>query len=202
MLDKVATARISDAVIDMGWTFCERDKRTSTLDFFRRECEGGVLDAAAVGFGEVYIAYKHEDGNVSGVVCLTQWCRDFYNFGYKEIGEEMGPCDVRCPKRIMALLSEPEEMFTGDCLQWSKEWRQKVHEYWEGRKHLPKLQTGKTYEVLKPIDFSSGTLHVGDRIVCLNARRLIFHGPMFRCRLTRECGILNRIAPVEGINGS
>jgi hypothetical protein len=41
------------------------------------------------------------------LVCLVRWnpCdREGHVFGYKDMSEDMGPCDAECPERILSLL--------------------------------------------------------------------------------------------------
>src|SRR3546814_8711669 len=53
-------------------------------------------------------------GIVFAVVCLVRWnprSRDGHHFGYKDMIENMGPCEADCPAAILALLSptDPED---------------------------------------------------------------------------------------------
>lgn len=46
---------------------------------------------------------------------------DYYNFAYKDMDESMGPCEDKCPKAILDLLSPTE-------YEYAKEWRKRCYE--------------------------------------------------------------------------
>lgn len=121
----------------MGWTFTHREKGTSNLDWFRDEFTGGggeIIDMATKG-GTAYGAYRTRTGEVRALVILTRWVpKDYYNFGYKDMDESMGPGDDDCPKRIFDLLTP----LTDDDNDWSAEWRARV----EKRLNRPKVTKG------------------------------------------------------------
>jgi hypothetical protein len=48
-------------------------------------------------------------------------------FGFKSVEETMGPYHVSCPKSYLEGLSEPSNDF-------SRNWRERVRNYWDGRK--------------------------------------------------------------------
>lgn len=122
----------------MGWTFTHREKGTSNLDWFRREfCSSNpeqLIDLATKN-GTAYGAYRVQSGEVRALVCLTRWVRgDYYNFGYKDMDESMGPCEDDCPKRIYDLLTP----LTDADNESSVEWRKRVEE----RLNRPKVTKG------------------------------------------------------------
>ena len=50
-------------------------------------------------------------------MCLTSVdSREYYNFGYKDMDESMGPCERECPVSILKLLSARDD-------KWAIEWR-------------------------------------------------------------------------------
>lgn len=52
---------------------------------------------------------------------------DYYNFSYKNIGEEAGPCESKCPVGIIKLLDETDS-------EWALAWRKRCLEYAEQKK--------------------------------------------------------------------
>lgn len=133
----------------MGWVVTNKPKGQTIKDFFKTEMGEGVLDAAQVGFNEAYIAYKTQGGQVIGVACLIQYYKDpYYNFGYKEMSEDMGPYIYRCPERILRQLSPTSH-------PWALEWRQGCWANIEKRKRVP-IKDGSFIKFSKPIRFTNG----------------------------------------------
>ena len=63
-----------------------------------------------------------------GVVFLTAVDRnEYFNFSYKDISEDMGPCESKCPVSILKLLSPTDS-------EWANEWRARCQEYAEKQK--------------------------------------------------------------------
>jgi len=50
--------------------------------------------------------------------------KDYYSFSYKDMSEDMGPCESECPVSILKLLSPTDN-------QWANEWRERC---WENAK--------------------------------------------------------------------
>lgn len=82
------------------------------------------------------------------VVILTHTrSNDYYNFGYKEIDETMGPSYYDCPASILKLLSETESMFA---LEWRRRCREKINQKKNNRKNpnsLSNLPIGAIIEL-------------------------------------------------------
>ena len=174
----------------MGWTYTRRDRGQSHLDFFKGEfdCENEhgkweVL-AAAGGFKAVYLAmritHKTKEFNqpfVLGVVCLVNWRHhDQYNFGWKDVSEEMGIYETECPRRILKLLSPVDAgQFTGSALERATEWRAKCEA--NLAKHAAfKLQVGTILRTKTPQHFVNGKQPWGDydTFICTDVKRLRF----------------------------
>jgi hypothetical protein len=107
----------------VGWTGTHRDKGTTDRAFMEAELpdtltrRGEILDCATVG-GTFYAAVRDRDsGDVWALVTLIVRTRDYFNCSYKEMSENMGPNEARCPARILDLLSP-----TGH--EYATEWRQ------------------------------------------------------------------------------
>lgn len=132
----------------MGWTsyharFYKRngavDRKAECDSLFDKEtCR--VVKSAMVG--TVYYAaienlkrYKEqEDGTliaedipeserkIWGEVILTSTnARDYFNFSYKSMSEDMGPRETNCPASILSLLSETDS-------EWALDWRKACRE--------------------------------------------------------------------------
>lgn len=65
-----------------------------------------------------------EDGTVFGVVFLTRV--DKYWFYYKDMTEDMGPGDAKCPASILDLLSETTDEYA---LEWRRRCRDNIAAY-------------------------------------------------------------------------
>lgn len=124
----------------MGWTTYHATHRKANGDIDRKaECDGlwdsefyEVVKSTMVG--KVYYAaitqtatvergstilIPETERRVFGVVVLTSVdSKDYYNFGYKEMTESMGPGYYDCPKSILNLLTETDS-------EYALEWRRK-----------------------------------------------------------------------------
>jgi hypothetical protein len=144
----------------MGWTFTHKDKGVPIKEFFDKEFadKDGVspIVACAVIEKVAYLAYRSKDSLIYGLVCALQYApKDYnFNFGYKDMSEEMGPRFNKCPAQILDLLSPVEELF-GDGLgkDWATEWRQTCREALE-KKTSHHLKDGETIKFERP--FTSG----------------------------------------------
>lgn len=129
----------------MGWTYKFvgiTDKKPKQLMTEELEQYGSekVLKAAVVR-GVYYAAVRNErNGKINGVVCLMRKQGD--DFGWKDIWEEMGPFESRCPKSIIDLLSPTDS-------EYAKQWRERCLENDSGSciKQLNALPIGAAIEV-------------------------------------------------------
>ena len=119
-----------------------------------------VLKSAMVG-STYYAAIKRtrvdtgEEPVVFGIVCLTSVdMKDYFNFNYKDMSEDMGPSESKCPLSILKLLTKTEN-------EYANQWRNRCREYTESKKDnfsSGNLKVGSIIEIdLKdsPINFSS-----------------------------------------------
>lgn len=60
-------------------------------------------------------------------VVLTGKEDDYYNFGYKAISEDCGPCECDCPKSILNLLTPTDS-------KWANEWRERCFKSLEAKR--------------------------------------------------------------------
>lgn len=142
----------------MGWTYAEKEPETSVREFFDQEFAGDhtrILDCAVVELRTAYLAVESTtsvtgDRRVFAVVCLLDYCsRDRFNFGYKDMSEEMGPVEDHCPERILDLLSP-----TG--YEYALDWRARCRKRIEHRNKLPALKTGCYLLLNQPLTFADG----------------------------------------------
>lgn len=137
----------------MGWTFTHKPRGQSVVDFFRQRygCDasrGRILDGAA-SLTEAYLAWQKPDGSVVALVYLLHYSREAgYNFGYKDMDEDMGPCAIRCPERILGLLTPTEHPL-------AIAWREKCRAY-HARMREKRLAPGEVIRFAKPLRFRGG----------------------------------------------
>ena len=118
----------------MGWTFFNASGKPT--DILTREftqtpsdkypSEFKVLDQSMRGrvwYGVIQSTNPEGIKRVYGMVCL--WTLRRGEFGYKELGEDMGPYYYDAPLRIVNLLDE----LSPNPLGLSAKWRQSVRDY-------------------------------------------------------------------------
>lgn len=139
----------------MGWTTKSATHYTMRGDVDRKaECDGIFNEDSKHGKWEVlksamrgstyYAAVKRTkpDGSshVFGAVCLTRVDNsDYYNFAYKDMSEDCGPCESKCPISILDLLSPTDNEYT-------LAWRQRCRENAKDKNSLGKLPIGTQIE--------------------------------------------------------
>lgn len=140
----------------MGWTSYHAnyykngavDRKTELDERMSGENERGkweVLKSAMRG-SVYYAAIKRTmpDGNshVFGCVCLTSVDnKDWYNFAYKDMSEDMGPGEAKCPASILNLLSPTEN-------EYALAWRDRCRKNAAGQNDLGKLPVGTVIEYM------------------------------------------------------
>lgn len=129
----------------MGWTYLQKPNDMSVIEFFKKEFATDndrvkieVLDGADLG-SEVYLATKitpkvawlrvsetlvpADDGSVIfAIVCLIDKTHGRYNFGYKDMYEDMGPYAHHCPANILDMLSPLQDPDSTMC-KFAARWR-------------------------------------------------------------------------------
>lgn len=151
--------------IFMGWMYCQRPRGVSDTSFFNDQLCGErsrVVDAARWR-GVSYLALEVPDG-VIGVVCLTVTrarANDRLTFGYKDMTEDMGPVEARCPVRILDLLSPLDQILVpgSDGHRYAAEWREQCRSYWQRRAERPRVSAGDLVVFDNPLDFNDGETH-------------------------------------------
>lgn len=119
----------------MGWDFGHATHYTSDLRVDRKaEVEAlfdsryKVLKSVFVG-STCYVALLDTQTlSVHADIILTKTNnREYFNFGYKAMGEEMGPCERDCPASILNLLTATDD-------EWALEWREDCRKNIEKKK--------------------------------------------------------------------
>lgn len=147
----------------MGWTYTNKSSLNSAGNYIKDnlltwnnpEYQYKVLDGGVVKFRTYYgavekINLKTGQRDVFAVVILLNYCRkDYYNFGYKDMDESMGPYEDNCPKRILELLTPTDNKNAND-------WRERCWKKINSKKSMPKIipnmvlqYGGKEYTVTK-----------------------------------------------------
>ena len=152
----------------MGWTFSHRDKGVTHRTYFTGEFPSTeIVDLAQGTPKELYMAVRSRDGSeVFAVVLLTQWNRaDHFNFGYKDMSEDMEPYYYNCPKRILDALTLTTN-------EHSLRWRAKCMERLASVGERLKIGKGMIVEFSEPLRFRDGSAR--KQLRCIDARALRF----------------------------
>lgn len=88
----------------------------------------------------IFLDLPPEEQIVFGAIFITSTRNmECYNFGYKPMDETMGPGECKCPKSIIVLLSETDNLY-------ALHWRQKCLERCNGKPGIGKLPIGTVIE--------------------------------------------------------
>ena len=173
----------------MGWLFMPfasmggHRSATSYLDAqftYERDLEGGtrrglkVLASSCPGnrvyYAAVQVMTDGVGGEIFAVVCLVRWntrSSDGQNFGYKDMTENMGPCEADCPAHILDLLTPTNKEYAID-------WRARCRANLVRRSR--KLADGDRIRLDDPITFTDG--HVAQEfLVSKRGRRTVLRDP-------------------------
>jgi hypothetical protein len=198
----------------MGWLYMPRASlgghatATSYLDaqctYDRPQEDGGtqglkVLASACPGnrvyYAAVQVMKNGIGGEVFAIVCLVRWNprdKDGMIFGYKDMTENMGPCEAECPERILDLLTPTEHRHAID-------WRERCRANLALRGR--KLAQGDRIRLDQPVTFTDG--HVAQEfVVCKRSRSLMLRDPDNGCfyRISRLMERAWSIVPVTKIH--
>ncbi len=138
----------------MGWTGLRRPPGLSDREFFEQEFpttltqNGRIVACATVR--SVFYAAVENNANATympsktwALVVLMQ--RNGGEFCYKEMSEDMGPCESCAPAKVLNALSPTD-------IEWANNWRERC------RMALakPKIKSGDRVKFSAPIKFTSG----------------------------------------------
>ncbi len=121
-----------------------------------------VLGSALVGMRTYYAAVEQVripsgERTVSAIVCLVRYNlrdRQGYIFGYKNMSEEMGPNESRCPKAVLDLLTPTT---SPNAQAWRERCRANLG-LAKRRAAKPKPRPGQTIVFDEPIRFKDGRM--------------------------------------------
>jgi hypothetical protein len=142
----------------MGWTFYHAIKykpngevdRKAELDNHDWGEKYKVLKSSMVGSVYYAAVLTRRTEEVWCAVFLTQTCgKAYYNFGYKDMNESMGPIEARCPVSILNLLTPTDNE---DSLQFRERCR-KYHADKKSPTSLKNLPVGTKIIWTAPHDF-------------------------------------------------
>jgi len=185
----------------MGWLFQNDKLRHETpVDYITREfthdngtTAATVIAAAAVG-GTIYAAIRNHDKTTGrsyvfcAVILFKNNQRD--GFGYKDVDESMGPCEVACPDRIMRLLSPIEDLpHPGYAAEWRKSVAAAKAKKADTQSKIGKLAVGDKVKLTRNAHFRSSGIETDSfTIVRFQKRTPIFvadQHPHLVCRLRK-----------------
>jgi hypothetical protein len=153
----------------MGWTTQNRGKGTTDREFFQdlMGTKYTIIDCATVGRAVFYAAVRTNEGDEAGqvwaFVALISWTGGYYNFGYKDMDERMGPNEASCPTRVLDKLTElpgcekrphKQHDYCGLCA--ALEWRADCRKLADRRARAAKVKAGQVVKFARPVKFQSG----------------------------------------------
>lgn len=186
----------------MGWLFHNQKLRHETpVQYITREfshesetAKATVLAAAPVR-GTIYAAVRNEDKTTGKtyVFCAVILFKNSERsgFGYKDMDESCGPCEVDCPDRILRLLSPVDEIPNpGYAAEWRARVAEKKVQDRRMRQSVGKLAPGDIIRLPHAVSFrASGVTADRFRFLDHYKRTSIFEPieyPGLRCRLRRD----------------
>lgn len=148
----------------MGWTYLHREPGMTDRDFFQGEFKSIEILEAGTRENVCYLACRQSasPGEVFAVICLIDRFGDrrdpYYNFGYKDQDETMGPGDADCPRKVFDLLTPLEEMELSESgREWAGQWREHAAEALARREAASRVKAGDIVEFPAPLRFSDGS---------------------------------------------
>lgn len=135
----------------MGTTCEHREKGLSNAEWLTAEVLGETQTLVDISStrGVIYAAVREADGTTWGLVVLTSWSRDYYNFCHKEVSEDMGPNETQCPTRILDVLTPTDS-------EYASNWRTRCRDYAATKAARPKVTSGDVVRFAEPIKFGNG----------------------------------------------
>jgi hypothetical protein len=115
----------------MGWLFSYNvgEGREGLLKRLRepsRYGSGKLIKSSAVGNNHWYVAESSNGERFIGLDLMKGGGRES-GWGYKDLCESMGPCEVNCPLSFLELAPVPDG-------EYAAGWREKVREYHAAKK--------------------------------------------------------------------
>jgi hypothetical protein len=132
----------------MGWTYTHKPSYISSKEYIEKNCltwtsdthDYRVLDGGVKNFRTYYGAVEKVNKatgarEVFAVIFMLNFCKDFHNFGYKDMDESCGPYQADCPERILKLL-------TPTTSQYAQKWRDACWANINAKKSKPTIKVG------------------------------------------------------------
>lgn len=134
----------------MGWTSYHAthykngriDRKAEIDSLWETDDNFEVLKSSMVG-STYYAAIKRNDCVFATIALTSVDMKDYFNFAYKDMGEDMGPYKCDCPKGILDLLTPTEN-------EYANAWRKKCYENIKAKKDpnaLANLPVGSEIKV-------------------------------------------------------
>ena len=133
-----------------GWDSIESIKRDTRAEYAVPDIAARmrIVDEASTNYGRNWwLLFEDADKKRFVALYLINGSRHS-DFGYKNLTEDMGPCEVDCPLRLINAATEPLN-------DWAREWREKVRAH-----HVKRTAT---LDVVK-------SLKVGDKVMLKNKK--------------------------------
>ena len=159
----------------MGWTYFNKPANVKQwfeeqLTWENEKVKTTCLKSA-VKLKEAYAAvetiHKNTDKReVWAAVFMLDYRKDpndYYNFGYKDMDESVGPYNYNCPANILDLLTPTDS-------EYANKWREQCRK----RLNRPKIKTGDTIKFKDPVCFGGGWSAKKFRKVQYGRKRNIF----------------------------
>jgi len=129
----------------MGWMGTQTDSPNHIL--VTEEIEYGGGHTVVGRSGKYYAVRNNNTGSVYGLVALVR-SKDGWKYT-KLVDEDMGPCEVRCPAKILNMLSPTAE-------KYAVAWRETCRANIIKQKATPKVTEGSIIKLVEPVTFSDG----------------------------------------------
>ncbi|WP_420991430.1 DUF6927 domain-containing protein [Cupriavidus sp. 30B13] len=169
----------------MGWTETHKPKGEPLADCFHRHgatrwsedspYRYRVLASALVHASTWYAAVERVEKTtgeriVFALIFLVRMYKakhpGGYNFGYKDMSEDMGPIEARCPERILDLLTPTESAH-------ANAWRAACRRYHATRKLIPRMAPGTVLRFTEPLIFGAHGKATEFTVLRTSATRLV-----------------------------
>lgn len=182
----------------MGWTFFHREPGQTNEAVFQHElATSGTIVVSGNSGKTFYCAFKPNDKPyVLALVFLTASKKDYFNFGYKDMDEGMGPVESECPAKVLDALSPIDEIYTGISAECATRWRERCRAALARKQARGKLAAGNKLVFPTPIRFTNGQSFQELVIRTVKPLRLVAPGnPYLDYRLSKD--VLNTATVVR-----
>jgi hypothetical protein len=152
----------------MGWSYMTslnghktpRQYLDAQLTYETSQLTAKVLASALCNLRVYYAAVEHiaketQKRDVFAAVCLVRYNprdKEGYIFGYKDMNEDMGPCEEGCPGKILDLLTPTDQK---NAIDWRARCRNNIAIRNQIRAK-PSPRPGQTIIFADPLKFSDG----------------------------------------------